>query len=49
MIAGNKGNPGSFDTTGNLEVLALLEGQKFWLLREFGNSDITGKSEVLAV
>ena len=32
-----------------LEVLMLLEGHKFWLLRESGSSDAVGNLEVLVL
>ena len=46
-IAGSKGNPRNSDATINLEVLILLEGQKFWLLRESRSSDVAGHLEIL--
>ena len=33
----------------NLEVLVLLEGQKFWLLRESRSSNAVGNLEVLVL
>ena len=50
------GNFRNSDATGSLEVLMLLEGQKFlvvervwkfWMSREFGSSDVARNLEVL--